>query len=247
MENKELSIVSFSQAKKLQELGFNWKCDYHYSTYNNELYENSNPCIFEYHEPRIPAPNLCLVQKWLRLTYNILVEVRWENYREILGVYSGWVIGGNTITKGKEFKEYEEALSEGIDNALILLDEKYREEVKKEEINTFSQDKLEIFIKIYNNIYNLVEEIFKYVNSNYRSDLYPANGSLWLSDWELLDRGLSIKYQSNCGWDHVDFNLPLIPLNLITERKWKDFIDKHFITNNNNKNHGKVQKETGSD
>lgn len=230
-KDKELSIVSFSQAKKLQELGFNWKCNYHYSTYDNELYENSSPCVFEYHEPRIPAPDLYLVQKWLRLTYLMMVEVRWENYRELLGVYIGWVLGDNIIKKGKEFKEYEEALNDGINNALILLDEGYKDKVKEEETNTFSPDVLEKFIKTDNNIYSLVEEIFKYINSNYRSDLYPKNGSLRLSDWELLDRGLSIKYQCNCGWDHVDFSFPLIPLNLITERKWKDFIDKHFITN----------------
>lgn len=124
--------VTFNQAVKLKELGFdgfddNWDCDYWYYY----SYENSNEPIFERREitdyydveKSWYAPTLAQAQKWLREKGIILLVYASSNL-ETGASYFYHIFKEKSlidIEAVKAYKIYEEALSEGINDAIELL------------------------------------------------------------------------------------------------------------------------------
>jgi len=71
MQEKQLQLVNFEQAKKLksEEIGFDWVCKTHFRKGWNEL--NGVPficdgCPYRNCEECIPAPTVALALKWFR-------------------------------------------------------------------------------------------------------------------------------------------------------------------------------------
>ena len=83
MQEKQLQLVTYEQAKKLKELGFNWECYCHY-TYlatkpilENGKYWNSNRCAD--YECKYSAPTVALALKWFRDVKGIVNGIKREN------------------------------------------------------------------------------------------------------------------------------------------------------------------------
>lgn len=122
--------VSYEQAVKLKELGFDWKCTHFYNStmeFPNEIlsierhncieiYDYSNVDIFLY-----SAPTLYQVQKWLREVKKIIICI--GHGTSIPAMYY-WYINkpdGTTIDgeiDSTDYDTYEEALSKAIDKVL---------------------------------------------------------------------------------------------------------------------------------
>lgn len=112
--------VSYEQAKRLKELGFDWKTHAWYNTHG-ELWTK---CPQAY-----PAPTLAQVQKWLREVKEIFVyahisvgpRVKGKHYW-IITSKDGEVLDSIPFVKLFQlFDSYEQALSAGIDKALEIL------------------------------------------------------------------------------------------------------------------------------
>lgn len=120
-------FVTYNQAVKLKELGFDCEC--------RNLYYGENATVVDQDEhkklvecwtrrnsntqnDRFSAPTLAYVQKWLRDIKQTEVFV----HRVESGVYI-WIIYGRieNIISNEQFYEFEDALSAGIDRALELL------------------------------------------------------------------------------------------------------------------------------
>lgn len=120
--------VTFEQAKKLKELGFDWECDFiYYFTYHN----HDNPVFGRYEttdhyevEKYWYAPTQALTQKWLREKKGICVT---SNINIHKGKYKfNWNItlfkeGRGVWDENVIYDTYEQALSSGIDRVLELL------------------------------------------------------------------------------------------------------------------------------
>lgn len=74
----------------------------------------------------------------------------------------------------------------------------------------------------------LVCEIFKYVKSNYQEYLAFGKYSR-LDEWKLDENKLSIKYYDH-GYDLYDYCwfFKDIPVDILLNDTWKEFIDEHF-------------------
>ena len=111
--------VTFEQAQRLKELGFDWKC-FSYYLYSNEVSLGETPKEYNYivGNDHISAPTLALVQKWLRETKETeVIVIRLDD-----NVYSYTIYGGIVnVTTERTFDTYEKALSKGIDRTLELL------------------------------------------------------------------------------------------------------------------------------
>jgi hypothetical protein len=68
MNNKELQLVTFEQAKKLKELGFDWKSTKAYN-FNKRLFSTVEPYNHNSESDEYPdysAPSIALALKWIR-------------------------------------------------------------------------------------------------------------------------------------------------------------------------------------
>lgn len=134
-------FVTYEQAIKLKELGFNWLCDKYYATQN--YCEGNNPYDFvtigagdliyypKYREDEndgwipdeewcVSAPTLAQAQKWLREVKE--TEVIVDRIDDV--VYSYTIYGQLANFSAKtHFNFYEQALKIGIDRAIELLKE----------------------------------------------------------------------------------------------------------------------------
>ena len=129
-------FVTFEQAMKLKDLGFDWDCHAYYDKrrqdgvidralkFQNYNYDND-------YMNSVSAPTIYQAQKWLREVQNIHIEIKYTSNPQ----YEPWVgkvvvienyPKVNTIINTDTCDTYEEALSEGIDNALGLLKEKIK-------------------------------------------------------------------------------------------------------------------------
>lgn len=142
-------FVSYEQAVKLHECGFDWKClSYYTNDYTNDNPEDITREVKLHHNwtspynhnrvvGRISAPTLWQAQKWLREELGIHIGVtpysdystdadgkvcdRWDFWGFDLYV----VVGGERLTNNDdEYDSYEQALSAGIDAALELIEKK---------------------------------------------------------------------------------------------------------------------------
>lgn len=83
-------FVTFEQAKKLKELGFDWKCTHFYDYFDPEILISAGKIVneggvvyaltvdklsfnFNFEVERASAPTLAQVQKWLREKQNLFV------------------------------------------------------------------------------------------------------------------------------------------------------------------------------
>ena len=118
--------VSYSQAVKLKELGFDYKCNAYYWTEdktfectNSIIHKNSDTC-----QTVVMAPFLWQAQTWLREKHNLSVE-------PISNIARQWNTNvceidnfGVPVYSQMNLKTFELALSAGIDKALEILTNK---------------------------------------------------------------------------------------------------------------------------
>lgn len=126
--NTHEDYVSFEQAKRLKELGFDWECNHHYDNEGDcllnpgimgNIYYNCNEL-----DSIISAPTLAQAQKWLREAKQIII-IPCVAYREGIMKYDFYIVDEpiDLFDDSELFDTYEEALSAGIDKALELLKE----------------------------------------------------------------------------------------------------------------------------
>tara|TARA_R110000851_G_scaffold36063_1_gene94386 strand:- start:121 stop:546 length:426 start_codon:yes stop_codon:yes gene_type:complete len=137
-------LITFNTAKLAKEKGFNWGCNYFYTPdkkpYITRGYEYRSDAYVEDHnwnagmgsyptkasDVLCSAPTQSLLQKWLREEHKINVE---SNYLPNIQKYSCLYIpmrGKACISDRKyvsklKFDTYEEALEEGLQEALKLI------------------------------------------------------------------------------------------------------------------------------
>lgn len=114
-------LISFETAKLAKEKGFNEDCEYNYDM-NGEIHhigkQNHNS-----HQLKISAPTQSLLQRWLREIKQIDIcvnSVRFTGHEEI-GYYT-YSIKSIVPTKNYRFDTYEQALEEGLKQALTLIE-----------------------------------------------------------------------------------------------------------------------------
>lgn len=76
--NKKNKVVSINQGRELMVIGYPetaFQTEYHYSTYDNQLYHRDHPNVLEYHEPRVIAPYIHDVIDWLREEFGFNVSL----------------------------------------------------------------------------------------------------------------------------------------------------------------------------
>ena len=133
----EEDFVTFEQALRLKEMGFNWECNHFYEsntlTPSFELISNDGgvayklsvddlTCNFNLDNIDstwvVSAPTLSQTQKWLRKVKKTeVIVIRLDD-----DVYSYTIYGEIVnVTTESTFDTYEDALSEGIDGAFELL------------------------------------------------------------------------------------------------------------------------------
>ena len=123
-------FVTYVQAVRLKELGFNWKTHAFY-TKDGDLYTSDNP---DYWNNEIwaefSAPNLAQVRKWLREEKHIVISVRPNDTindsgnDEIYYSVDVFDITGNILKlqySDAGIENYESALEDGVDEAIELL------------------------------------------------------------------------------------------------------------------------------
>lgn len=117
-------FVTYEQADKLCDLGFDFEC---IACYDENVFEIT-PVYSNYNSPDyrwnlISAPTLSQAQKWLREVYNISIE---PNSRK---QYNQWWVDINfandpdctTAIGGTNINSYEEALLHGLDYTLYMI------------------------------------------------------------------------------------------------------------------------------
>lgn len=119
-------LITFETAKTAKQKGFSWHCEKHY----NHEYSYDEPAIFmddlspEDLEPfEYSAPTQSLLQKWLRESKNIILCIV-DDFDKYLGYSRGFVFtinGRLHYNSGDCFEEYEQALEEGLQEALKLI------------------------------------------------------------------------------------------------------------------------------
>lgn len=121
-------LVSYEQARKLEELSFNYDCCGYYYKYDptkvavlSTPLNHNNRNLFK---DICSAPRLDEAQKWLREVKGINVRVNYfQDYKEWFFDWLNLETGEHDETDAT-FDSYESALSAGIDAVLNLLSEK---------------------------------------------------------------------------------------------------------------------------
>lgn len=78
---------------------------------------------------------------------------------------------------------------------------------------------------------NLTQEIWDYINDNYKNELEFGEDSDFIN-WCLLDSGLLFEY-SHYKRDLWGMAFIEIPMHILNEEKWKVFIDEYFSSRKN--------------
>ncbi|GHT33921.1 hypothetical protein FACS189434_09190 [Bacteroidia bacterium] len=135
MNEKQLQLVTFEQAVKIKELGFNCEVPttdcYNKSGKFVEIYEDFSAPFFENHnseENYYSAPTVALALKWFRDAKNIFstVEFTTETFKKgYFGKYFSFEdrnVNGSTFDKLKS--NYEDAESALLDELINILKSK---------------------------------------------------------------------------------------------------------------------------
>lgn len=137
--DQHLDIVDFHLAKKLKDNGFDWECKHFYDV-NDKYRTGYRLCgsIFKVKNKRkaISAPNVEIVNKWLRDVHGLNISIHPEYYKNGINwnVQITWFLPKKSFTKynvndgtylygdNAEFKTYEDALLFGIDESVKIID-----------------------------------------------------------------------------------------------------------------------------
>lgn len=111
----EEQLISFETAKLAKEKGFDIHCRFYYDEEMLNVYENED---FPYNSwgGSLFAPTQSLLQKWLREIHNIDIVLDHA-------VSTGWYyrVYFKNMNWSTPFKKYEEALEQGLLEALKLI------------------------------------------------------------------------------------------------------------------------------
>ena len=111
---KQLQLVTFEQAKKLKQLGFDWRSNSCYILPGEGLVEDYNSTNSEKFE--VSAPTVALALKWLREEKQESISVMRDRDSE---EYSFYPYGNGA--SALSYETYEQAESAGLDYALDYL------------------------------------------------------------------------------------------------------------------------------
>lgn len=127
-------FVTFEQAYQLKQLGFDWKCNHIYKNKEHtffhclqDAYDNHNAFTKKITDDLVvSAPTLAQAQKWLREVKGckILItagDIDKEHYGWDIKYKDIWL---GDIDHGNFMESYEEALSNAINEALDIIQEK---------------------------------------------------------------------------------------------------------------------------
>jgi hypothetical protein len=125
-----LQLVSYEQARKLKEIGFNWATQHYYTKHGNWSHDMGKWIDYNKEKNYYSCPTVALALKWFREVHEIDcgLEFKLDDDTDTW-FYVVWYADRNTkilnSSLGMEFGDYEEAESALLD-ALI----KYVEEDK---------------------------------------------------------------------------------------------------------------------
>jgi hypothetical protein len=147
MKEKELQLVTFEQAKKLSNVGFDGKTNYYFRPYNSiPFYSTSRYNFNECNDDinvgsyQCSAPTVALALKWIRDEKEIKSEIRFyyqnSNYQDCY--YQGFIDISNHkyLDYTNHFDTYEEAESALLDELLTILEKIIEFNPLKEEKNS---------------------------------------------------------------------------------------------------------------
>lgn len=122
-------FVTYHQAVKLKELGFDWECGAYYYIDSKEFRGNIRPDNHNYRSEIVAsAPTLSQAQKWLREVKRIMIAIIPKYEIQCDGTYQWefWYKIYNSVGKSLDSEPcgtYEYALEMAIDQSLELLKE----------------------------------------------------------------------------------------------------------------------------
>lgn len=126
MEHED--FVTYEQAQKLKELGFDWECNHWYHFLEpDKLIECQTYCNHNKFERPCSAPTLAQVQKWLREVKNIIIQVFCFKPGVFESLSWAFAVVDNDdkeLIEDKHMKcfdTYEQALLMGVNKALELI------------------------------------------------------------------------------------------------------------------------------
>jgi len=127
MNTKELQLVTFEQAKRLKQVGFDWdKVSHFYTELNSDIVEVNPFTIqkYQYNETFL-APTVALALKWFRDTKGFFSRIDFDLQGFRKGFY--WtcfrLIDRNSLkTESNKYGSYESAESALLDELLTILE-----------------------------------------------------------------------------------------------------------------------------
>jgi len=127
MNTKELQLVTFKQAKRLKQLGFDLECyNYYDETQGNILCTNPLICYNDNHNGdntyKISAPTVAHALKWFRDAKEFYTSITFY-FSSGQTLYEAVFLNkGGKIDSSIEFDTYEEAESALLDKLLTVLE-----------------------------------------------------------------------------------------------------------------------------
>ena len=122
MNTQQLQLVTFEQAKRLKELGFNWENTNFYNSVK-VLFKERNISDHNFFKQRFSAPTIALALKWFRDEKCIISEIT-SSLSSCGWSYTFYI---NPIMPDEliaEFNTYESAESALLNELLTLLEKK---------------------------------------------------------------------------------------------------------------------------
>ena len=132
---KQLEIVSFEQAKKLNKLGFDQLIQGGYYLPTKEFHQDLicfNPDDYNSSIPRVAAPTIALALSWVRQEKYIhaviipTITMHWT-YKTMTAIVGQVEVPPYKDVAGEDYSTYEEAESAVLDAALKLLEDALQE------------------------------------------------------------------------------------------------------------------------
>ena len=128
MNTQQLQLVTFEQAKRLKELGFNFACREYYDSKAIFYYDavqawdidHNSEYISKGGYDRISAPTVSLALKWFRDVKKAIYIIA---LNEVEAVYCGEILGIDVDCRGSS-DTYEAAESALLDELLTLFEKK---------------------------------------------------------------------------------------------------------------------------
>lgn len=122
MDNNQLQLVTFEQAKKLKEAGFDWPTIELYESTDQSL--SSTVCPENHNDGNpsfLSAPTVSLALKWMRDVKGLLGAV---SHTDDFGYWYGIkdMNNGGVITFNRCYETYEDAESALLDELLKLIE-----------------------------------------------------------------------------------------------------------------------------